>query len=143
MLKVLGSALARLHTKNFVIVIPHHTWKDLVNVIHLHILLCHIVGLVLQCYAFPSIFNKNCFILSNLCVQYLRYPSSFPSRAIPCCSGSRSPQYQTSGAQMARTILQRSHYTWKSPKRSLISSAATPTQLNTQASRWYIQPLYF
>jgi hypothetical protein len=114
MYKVLGFTLARLHTRNFVIVIPYHRWKELVNVIHLYILLCHTAGPIRQCYAFPSIFRKNCFIFSNLRIQYLRYPSSYSSRPIPGFSGSLSLLNQSNGTQMARTIPRRSHYIWKS-----------------------------
>ena len=104
MLKMLWSTLTWLYTKDIVIITPDCRWKELVNVVHLHILFCYFVGLVLQFHSLPSFFSKNCFIFRHLHAWSMLCSKTSSTIAIPNWSGSHSLLNQTRGIEIPSTI---------------------------------------
>jgi hypothetical protein len=81
--KGLWNILVWFHSRNIMIVFPHRTWKELINITHIHILLCNVVGPVLQSHNFPSFFSKNYFIISDLKFNSCSVLVPLPTRPSP------------------------------------------------------------
>jgi predicted small lipoprotein YifL len=127
MRKVFGCTLARLHTRDSVIVIPHRLWKELVNIMHLYIPLCHIVDPVWRWYAISSRIAEfpviSSFTACGVRGPFLLRPSSDVVEVPSLKTKLVKLKWPTPSPKEAMTPA-------NSQKRSLISSAATLENLH-------------